>query len=309
MFSDKFTEIKNYSLFQQKHINDSSVMPWRYTSVYDSFYKPEITEDLKDKFQLLFYYRLLYTAQLLEDDKKYLEIKHSDGIIEEYKCINPMKLIVLSDYGEWKHFVNTLEINNLEVCLEKILNYVENYLVTTGLTSVTYDVNGNATGVYFQHDNNKLLGHSEMADKLCIVSSLLENGISNVHVNPIDNSIKYRITPAYTTRSLGFRRVTTKSLFDSSNYIPMRVKYEPQTDKFLSILLEQQVITEEIYNYIKNVIPAESKIELEYLIDEFGELNDIILKNILIEEFEDITQKQNLSIYETLGFESKFYEV
>ena len=286
MFSDKFVEVNNYSLFRKEYLDTSSLMPWIYTSIFDNQYAPELPDQIKNRLQLLFFLKLQYTVQLLEDDKKYIEITNKNGNIKEFRAINPIRLIAFSEIREWKYFINTIEAPELDPCREKLFNYTNKDIVMTGVTSVTYDKDCNATGCYFQYDSTHLVEHSELSKKLCIVSSMVDDCISTIHVRPDDDYLRYKITPIYHGRTLSFERYThKKSLLDCSNARWEKVKYSTYTEKCLSILLEQQIITEEMAQYINEVIPEDSKIELEYLISASGELTDIILKNTIIDEF------------------------
>ncbi len=298
MFSDKFTEINNYSLVHKKYLDTSSIMPWRYTSVFDSNYKPEISEEVKNKFQLFFYYRLQYAAEILEDDKKYLEITHRDNIIKEYRAINPIKLPFFIDSGEWNHFIHTLEISNLDLCRQRIFDYVGDAVVAAGINSVTYDPDCNATGLYFQHDPSIMLNHSELSNKLCVASTKINNVMPTVYINPTNNQISYNIALQYTVRSFRYGRISGKTMFDSSECIPIRIKNQPQTDIVLNVLLDNGLIDNEMVAYMKEVIPEETKLEFEYSIDGDGNLIDIIAKNIVIEEFENVSEKQNHPMYD-----------
>lgn len=298
MFSDKFIEINNYSLFRKEYLDTSSIMPWRYTSVFDSRYKPEITEEIKDKFQLFFYYRLQYTAQLLEDDRKYLEITHKNNIIKEYRVLNPIKLPLFIDSAEWNHFIHSLEITNLDSCKQRIFDYVAEAVVAAGITSITYNPECNATGLYFQHDPSIPLNHSELANKLCVVASSINNVIPTVFINPINNQISYNIALKYSSRSFKYIKVSGKAMFDSSTCIPIRIKNQPQTNKVIDALVKYELLTDEMINYINEVVPEETKIEFEYVIGEDGTLIDIIVKNIIIEEFHDVATDNDHPIYD-----------
>lgn len=273
-------------------------MPWRYTSVFDSNYKPEISEEVKNKFQLFFYYRLQYASEILEDDRKYLEITHKDNVITEYRAINPIKLPFFIDPGEWNHFIHSLEISNLDSCKQRIFDYVGEAIVAAGITSVTYDSQCNATGLYFQHDPSIMLNHSELANKLCTAASSINRVIPTVYINPINNQISYNIALTYTSRSFRYVRISGKTMFDSSECIPTRTKNQPQTNRVIDILLEHELITDEMVEYINEVMPEDTKLEFEYSIDGDGNLIDIIAKNIVIEEFHDVSKEQDHPMYD-----------
>lgn len=309
MFSDKFTEINNYSLIKKEYLNTSSSMPWRYTSIFDSQYLPILTDEVKTKLQSFFYFKLQYSQKLLEDDKKYIEITHKNDNILEYRAINPIILSSFVEYSEWLNFINSIESPDLITCYEKIFNCVKDSVVASGVTSVSYDKNCVANGVYFQQPTDELLTTCEIANKISLVASQLQNSVLNVYVCPDSNHTKIKLTPYYPIRTLGFRKVTKKSIFDCSNVIWMRVNYDECTNNLLNLMEQEGLITEEMISYIQETMPNQTKLEIEYDLNESGEIEDIVLKNIVVEEFEPVSEQQNLAIYETLEMEEKFYEI
>lgn len=302
MFSDKFTEINNYSLFQKEYIDTSSIMPWRYTSIFDEEYKPDLSQEIKNKLQLFYYYRLQYTITLLEDDKKYIEILHNDtNQIKEFRAINPIQLIVFKDPSEWNHFIHTIESSNLDPCKQKIRGFVKDYEITTQISSITFDENCDATGMYFWYTSPDPINDSELITKLHTTSQLISNCGVSIHITPNTNCLRYRIIPNYYLRSFGFRKITKKPLFDSSNVVFQSVNYQKHTENCINVFLEQNIITSEMADYIKKVMPENTKMELEYLINSSGELDDIIFRNTVIEEFETVSDQQKQPIFDTMA--------
>lgn len=293
MFSDKFTEINNYSLFQKEYIDTSSIMPWRYTSIFDEEYKPDLSQEIKNKLQLFYYYRLQYTITLLEDDKKYIEILHDDtNQIKEFRAINPIQLIVFKDPSEWNHFIHTIESSNLDPCKQKIRGFVKDYEITTQISSITFDKNCDAIGMYFLYTSPDPINDSELIKKLHTTSQLVPNCGVSIHITPNTNCLRYRIIPNYYRRNIGFCRFTKKPLFNSSNMVFQSVNYQKHTENCINIFLEQNIITNEMADYIKKVMSKNTKMELEYLINSSGELDDIIFHNTVIEEFEKVSEQQ-----------------
>ena len=72
----------------------------------------------------------------------------------------------------------------------------------------------------------------------------------------------------------------------------MCVNYQKHTENCIGRFLEQNIITSEMAEYIKRVMPENTKMELEYLINSSGELDDIIFRNTIIEEFENVSDQQ-----------------
>ena len=309
MFSDKFTEVNNYSLIKKEYLNTSSTMPWRYTSIFDKQYLPVLDEEAKHKLRAFFYFKFQYTQQLLEDDKKYIEITHKDNQIQEFRAINPINLPSFIEYSEWLNFIHSIESPHLSSCYEKIFNMVKNSAIASAITSVAYDSSCTATGMYFQQPSGELLTNCEIARKISALAFELEDSVINVKVSPDNDRLKIKVSPYYPIRSLGFRKTTIKSLLDSSNAIWMRIDYDKCSENILTLMKKNDVITQEMIEYINEIMPNKSKFEIEYDLNETGEIEDIVLKNIIIEEFEQVASQQNLPIYDTLETEEKYYEI
>jgi hypothetical protein len=309
MFSDKFTEVNNYSLIKKEYLNTSSMMPWRYTSIFDNQYLPVLDEEAKHKLQAFFYFRLQYAQQLLEDDKKYIEITHKDNQIQEFRAINPINLPLFIEYSEWLNFIHSIESPHLSSCYEKIFNMVKNSVIASGITSVAYDSSCNATGIYFQKPTEEFMTNCEIARKISAFAFELKDSVVNVKVSPDNDRLKIKISPYYPIRSFGFRKTTKKPLYDCSNSIWMRIDYDKCSENILNLMKENDLFTQEMIEYIYETIPKQSKFEIEYDLNETGEIEDIVLKNIIIEEFEQVASQQNLPIYDTLSEEEKYYEI
>lgn len=297
MFSDKFTEINNYSLLREEYVSTSSIMPWRYTSIFDEKYKPDLEDEIKNRLLLFFYFRLQYSRQLLEDDKKYIEITHNNGDIIEFRAINPIKLIEFMNGAELKHFISTIESPQLDSCIQKIIANTKEDVISARLTSFTFDKLCNSTGVYCECNVDNILDNFMAPKKIFDAIHDIDQSILSIHINLENNSAKYKITPFYPVRKYGFKKVSDKTLFNSSNYVPMKVEYNEYTDKAILSLLDNELITESMVDFINSVMPVDTKFEMEYITNSFGEIEDIIFKNIITEEFENVCEQQNSNIY------------
>ena len=318
MFSDKFTEINNYSLFRKEYIDTTSIMPWRYTSIFDDELKPDLSQEIKDKLQLFFYYRLQYTPKLLEDDKKYIQIVHNNNQIKEFRAANSIALLYLKDPSEWKHFIHTIKSPNLDLCKQKIYNFVKDHQITAAISSITFDENCDATGMYFTHSCPNPINDSELITKLHTTTKLLPGRVDvsnrseiycgvSVHITPNTNCLRYKISPTYHLRTLEFAAPSDlpgsppimKQILSTIRY--KAVQYQKHTENCINVLLEQNSITSEMADYIMKVMPEDTKMELEYIINSSGELEDIILHNKVIEEFGNVADEQKESIFDTFN--------
>jgi hypothetical protein len=307
MFSDKFTEFNVYSLFKKEYIGTSSVMPWKYTSIFDNQYKPDLSEETKNRLQLFFYFKYQYTMSPLADDTKYIEIFCKDNVIKEFIAKTPHKLATFQQIREWNNFINTIESPQLDYCLNKMIEIADDSFKTSTMTSVTFDENCVATGLQFCCNPGIVEKNlsSEDAKNICFSALDIPNITFEVHVTSNTNELKLILRPTYYIRSFNFRKITNKFAYNSSNATTTPVKYQKHTENCVNILLEHEVITQEMADYIKLVMPENTKFELECLIDKMGNLKDIILKNMIIEEFGDVNKQQT----HQSPVEDKFYGI
>jgi hypothetical protein len=276
-------------------------MPWRYTSIFDKQYKPELEESVKNKLLLFFYYRLQYTKKLLPDDNKYIEITHKDGEIIEFRAINPFNFSAFLILPEWYNFIHTIESAELNQCREKIISHSKNSLLDVGFSSITYNSLGENTGLYYNCSSKFEMENSPIVKKLYDSLDNFENSLCYYHIAPNHTGMRFKLAPNFPVRTFGFKKVSDKSLFDSSNYFWSKTNYSEYTEKYISLLLDFEILTQDMIYYIREVMKKNTKFELEFLITPNGEINDIIFKNILVEEFCNVDEQQEVGIYKTIS--------
>jgi Ribonuclease G/E len=116
-----------------------------------------------------------------------------------------------------------------------------------------------------------------------------------MHINPKDNSLRYKILPNYSDRAIGFLKTTKHSLLNAANAIIEKKYYDNYTKECVEILIQNELITQEMVEYMKEVMPENTKFSLEYLMDSENNLTDIILHNTVIEKFIDISEEQRIT--------------
>jgi hypothetical protein len=195
---------------------------------------------------------------------------------------------------ELKHFISTIESPQLDSCIQKIIVDTKEDVVSARLTSFTFDKLCNSTGVYCECNVDEILNNSVVSKKIFDAMNDIDQSVLSIHINSENDCMKYKITPFYPVRQYGFRKINNKILFDSSNYVPMKVEYSEYTDKAISSLLNKELITQSMVDFINSVMPANTKFEIEYVLRPEGEIEDIIFKNIIIEEFDEVSEQQNL---------------
>ena len=73
IFSDNYTVEERYSLVSGKRLSDLSLMPWRYTPLYDDQYKPEMSVGVRNRAGVIFKYKPTFEQTLaIKDEHKLL---------------------------------------------------------------------------------------------------------------------------------------------------------------------------------------------------------------------------------------------
>jgi hypothetical protein len=205
-----------------------------------------------------------------------------------------MELLPFTNIREWCNFINTIEAPHLDECLKKMLNYQEE-IIRTSFLSTTFDENCDATGIYIAPNLDVMRCDIDLIHKLNDASKEMSSCSCFMHINPKDNSLRYKILPNYSDRAIGFLKTTKHSLLNSANAIIEKKYYDDYTKECVEILVKNELITQEMVEYMKEVMSENTKFSLEYLIDSENNLTDIILHNTVIEKFIDISEEQRIT--------------
>ena len=291
MFSDNYIVYDKFSLFDKKYISTSDVMPWKYTSLYDESYMPQIDEKVADKLNLFFRYRYVHSIENLYDEFKNLIIEHDGENILEYKIYNAMKYATANGHRSfWKHFISSIDCEELDLCQAKInLMTDETDELATDITQINYTTEGKFKSVVI-HDLKYNLSNYKSNSGLDLVNQLCKNdpgtfkglitlypNTDNITFDLMGNYAPYSITPF---RAVDKRRHEALVVSHSNNF---------HNTRFKKILLENQILTQEHIDYIDTVITENSRFDLRFEIDQNGTFNDIQLIHYRVYEFTDLT--------------------
>lgn len=294
MFSANFTVSDKYSLISKEYISTSYLMPWKYTSLYDEQYLPELDEQIKQKLNRFFRYRFLHVAHNLDNDEKNLIIESNGEDILHYEIINRIPYnIITQERVFWKHFVSSLDCYDIQLCEDEINKMTDiTDEMSTEIVSIQYKSDASFDSIsIFDRDYN-----------LC--------GYDNESVQRLNNFVKDNYSEfrgviyfAPNTKKLKFKMLvnfpTVDIYYDSDTVVPgdntpedlMIVAHtnKEHRDVYLPYLVENNIITEEQSLFMQEKLVGNSKFDLDFIIEEDGTISDIHLHHIKIYEFSDLT--------------------
>jgi len=274
MFSAEFTVADKHSLKHNEYVSTYSYMPWQYTSLCDSQYKPLLLPEIKRKLEAFCRYKFVYSIDVLPDDEKYLKIEHNEENILSFEINNLFQYDIISRYAPaFAHFAENIECPELFGCVDAIkkMTSVTDELATY-VESIEYDENANfknimildATYDLAEYTDNKILTKLNLLGK-----NYPEYFRGTIGIYPNSSRVKVNIVLQY------FKIVINKG--ENTDRLPSSmVSYNNQEmfDAYSKVLLENELITQEDIEYINTLTNPKSKVDFEILLDENGEIED-----------------------------------
>lgn len=299
IFSDNFTVAEKYSIKKKQRICSFSMMPWSCTSLYDSYYKPELAEEIKSKLNSVFRYKYFDTSNFpIYDEFKYFGVDHEGDDIQRYYSRFSLNYSeIRRNNVSWNHFLSTTGFDVLSSCTEKLdrLTGITDAILTD-FVCIEYDKQSTPTYIYIvdrSYDLNEYHENSHIVklNQFCKTNSTFVTGIIGLSVN--DNKMKFLLDFMYPD-------FVQRQQFEDEN-APIKFEFEPQTAQIsysqgavrhLRGMAAYGFIDEDDESYILTLMPKqipseeEFKIDLEFEFDEDGNIEDIVLIRYIYEEFE-----------------------
>lgn len=291
MFSDNYIVYDKFSIFNQEYISTGEIMPWKFTSLYDEQYLPNIDKEVSDKLNSFFRYRYVHSIENLYDEFKNLIIEHKDSKILGYKIYNVMKYATVNGHRSfWKHFISSVDCEQLDLCQLKI-NAMTNETdeVATDITHMSYGENGEFQSITIHDSKYNLVDYDtnatlKLVNDLCKDESGTFKGL--ITLFPESNKIIFDLMMNYAPYSVYPYRAIDKRTYECG-VVSHTNKFH--NDRFTKVLLDRLVLDQDQIDYINTVIGDNTRFDLSFDINDDGTFNDIYLLNYRIYEFKDLT--------------------
>jgi hypothetical protein len=285
MFSDIFYLVNKYSVIRQEYISTIEVMPRRFTSLVSDQYLPVLSEEYKNKLNGYFNFTFPTRGKPIYEFDKDLWIEYSGDTVIGYDAKCPLVYHDISKPSIWNRFVRLSQCPELNVCKEKIDKITSiTDINKTRIFSISYDDEMNLTGVKL-YDSAYDLGNFYNNETLSDVNTFVQTNKTKmnafVEISPNIDKISYFIDFAFTLSE-------TK---DANGFVSLVDVTPSLVDAYLSVMKRDtnQIITSEQADYIKSKCIGNSAFDLELIINDSGEIEDIILHHVKIANFRDLT--------------------
>lgn len=284
MFSDNYSISDKYSLTTMEKISTVSRMPWRYTYLYDKTYLPQLSESVVDKLNLLFNFKYMLFGEVLQDSSKYVVIEEDDSGIKLFELKTRINYASVGlNLTRWNHFVSSLGCEELHYCKNKIDKLTDvTDIEMTKIESILYDADANFVGVSL-FDSSYNLSKYETNKTLLTINNMVKRSSNSIRgittVFPHNDGISYKLIFNY-----------VKGYVRNKNDFLEEVDYtEMMRESYIDHLLNINLLTEEQSEFIRETCVGLTQFDLEYIVNDSGDIEEVFFNHHRIKEFKDLT--------------------
>ena len=296
IFSDNYTVEERYSLVSGKRLSDLSLMPWRYTPLYDDQYKPEMSVGVRNQLGVIFKYKPTFEQTLaIKDEHKLFGIYHNGDDIEGYQTR------FRTPFSSWRvargDYINQTYSSmdrDLYDDLDKVVR--SDRFGNTAFLGHTHDNQGYITGCrisdkYFdvsRYNNPKL-------DKLGWFLKNANNYVGVIVTVGRDDKIswfsnfKYPNKVSYRKKNNIGKNVTDEMLNNTEN-----ISFRQMMKRHLKAYVTYEIITSQNVQDIIDLVPdltRDAQVKLEHVF-QGSELVDVIAHIPKYSEFKEVQVKK-----------------
>jgi len=284
MFSDTFFKADKYSLDTFEYVSTYERMPWRFTSLSDPQYLPNLDSTVESKLNKLFQYRYPHVVDIIPNHTKLVNIEYVGDEIKSFFLNNPMKYDTLSSIPSvWHTFASFVGIDHLCDCKERIDRMTDVTDSTqTDVIGIYYDKDANYSGIRI-YDSTYNLHQYESNEKLKGINDFCKKqknarGYINFfhHSDTLSFILEVNIPQ------------TTLVPQERGNLTPV-CQAKERREIVLEKIKDLNYISTEQKEFIENTCVERSSFDIEYFISESGEVTETILHHYKVIDFEDLT--------------------
>lgn len=285
MFSDTWFKADKYNLNTFEYVSTYERMPWRFTSLVDSQYLPNLDPVVSGKLNKLFQYKFPHNVEILHKDNKYLSIEYVGEEIKAFFSFNPMKYFNVASVPQiWNGFVNFVGVPGLNECKERIDRMTdETDFTETDVIGLHYDKDANFTGVRIYDPTYNLSEYSSNS-VLSDINLLCKN-----NKQTIAGDVNFFTDTNLICYTLRIDIPQSIMIRQDRGYFKMLSDVQPRKQFILDKLLERNCITADQKQFIQDTCVGNSTFSIDYLISEDGQIVDMYLRHVKVIDFQDLT--------------------
>jgi len=289
IFSDNYTVHEIHSIFSKTKLFEYSEMPWLYTPLVDSIYKPTtIPTTVKNNLNgSLGYQYFIKFTDTIKEELKFLGIYHNDDLIQGYSSKFKLRYALIKN--ERNKFINDTGIN------PDIFDRVEQVVQatpqgTTAIVGCDHDANGTPTSLILadtefdvsMYDNGMLSRLNNFSRR----NNIFCRGLVKVAA---DNKITFYSGFIY-PKNIGITTAEQGYADILSGDKRLSISYKQGMERHLWGYYQYEFLNDEQWAYIYDVMKSERNDAMVQISHVFkgSVLQDILLHRVKYHEFEEV---------------------
>ena len=294
IFSDNYTVHERYSLISGERLSDYSIMPWLYTPLVDSQYKPVIPVSVKNALNRVFEYDyFIADVNAIMDEIKHLGVYSVDDQIQSYNSILMLQYTTVKKYlKDFKIQTATLGLTDIYQKIDDVI--LEQHDDHTSIIGAEHSLQGDVTGLSFQSRNYDVSSYNNpLLEKLVAHSKRIPNYCKGILTIKQDDKVSFYssfVYPKYITE-IPNEDFHNNILKVASPIYKKKVSNRLATRNHIGAYLDNNILTIEqvdVINSLEAVTDTrkELRLQVEHVF-KGSELIDVILHVVKYNEFEN----------------------
>jgi hypothetical protein len=263
MFSEKFYAIEKYDLNSKEYIGTYENIFSEFTSIQNDIYKPELSENLKNKFKDVLNYKFNNKTIPFSEKETFFGAFYFGSEVLNYDVKTKIHYNYLRKQSFWEDFVlstNLHELMGLKYIIDEKIRKTD--VLTNYLSDITFDRAGKVTGIgIFDVEYNKTKDNSDInfINEFKNTEKRYNNFVIFNTNRTYKSILKYKLPVVNGTFRKGI---------DEKNLVRLqKIKYEDYHQEIITDMIENNIINQDDADFIQSHLSGERYFTLEFDID------------------------------------------
>lgn len=264
MFSEKYYLVEKYNLSSYEYVGTYENMFYEFTSVMNEIYKPELPENILERFRKIFKYKFNNNTIPFEEGETFFGINYIGGDIINYDIQTTVDYNLVRKQVRWEDFIFKSEMNHLSplkpIIDEKIGKTDD---LTNYITDLTFDGTGKVTGIGVYDTNYK---STKVDSDITKIDDFTFNytKCSSFLIFNVGGTYKMKLMCPFPILKGRF----VNNIDPSKLVVDNTIDYDKHNEEILLKMIESNIITQAEYDYIKSHLSGKQIFNIDFDIDK-----------------------------------------
>lgn len=284
MFSEKYYLVEKYNLSSCEYIGTYENMFYEFTSVINEMYKPELSQNLLDRFRKILKYKFNNNTVSFQEGETFFGVTYFGTEVLNYDIQMYVDYNLIRKQNLWEDFLTKTEINQI-LSLKTIIDEKidETDKMTNYVSDLTFDVTGQITGIGVYDTQYKSTKVDSDIDAINNFSRINEKCDSFLIFN-VDGTYKLKLMCSDPILKGKF----VNNIDRSKLVIEDTIDYFKHNNDIISEMIDSGIITDNEADYIKSHLSGKQIFNIEFDINKDEKITNKTLSIVKWKLFEEL---------------------